>query len=82
MILIRCLDATGILEDDQGTQIGTLQPDFGVLWVLLRGFCVFRGEEKRNWFKGKPPKEELKDKTQWVYNLAPYILGSYLFVPE
>jgi len=61
-------------DSNQGTETGKLRPDFG---LLLANVCVFRGEEKRLGFTGMHPRDELKVKTRWVYNPAPYILGYY-----
>lgn len=69
MILIRCLNAKSVRYSSQCTETGQFRPNFG---LLLDGVCVFRGEEKR---KTKHPKREFKDKTRWVYEPAPYILG-------
>jgi hypothetical protein len=78
-ILERCLGVAGIRDSNQGTETGKLRPDFG---LLLANVCVFRGEEKRLGFTGMHPRDELKVKTRWVYNPAPYILGWSSFVPE
>ncbi|KAF8344478.1 hypothetical protein F5887DRAFT_1075528 [Amanita rubescens] len=59
---------------DQGTEIDKLRPCFG---LLLSNVCVFRGEEKRIYFAGAHPRDELKRKTRWVYDPAPYTLGYY-----
>ena len=53
-------------------QAGKLRPGFG---LLLSNVCVFRGEEKRIGFRGPHPREELRLKTRWVYDPAPYTLG-------
>ena len=78
-ILERCLSAGSIRDSNQGTETGKFRPDFG---LLLANVCVFRGEEKRTEFTGMHPRNELKVKTRWVYNPAPYILGWSSFVPE
>ena len=78
-ILERCLGVASIRDSKQGTETGRLRPDFG---LLLANVCVFRGEEKRIEFTGTHPRTELKVKTRWVYNPAPYILGWSPFVPE
>ena len=71
-ILERCLGVAGIRDSNQGMENGMSQPGFG---LLLANVCVFRGEEKRLVFTGMHPRDELKFKTRWVYNPAPYILG-------
>ncbi|KAK2465690.1 hypothetical protein APHAL10511_002234 [Amanita phalloides] len=73
-ILERCIGVASIRDSNQGTETGKLQPDFG---LLLSNVCVFRGEEKRIDFGGAHPRDELKHKTRWVYDPAPYILGYY-----
>jgi hypothetical protein len=78
-ILQRCLDVAGIRDSNQGTETGSLQPNFG---LILAHVYVFRGEEKRLIFTGTHPRDELKFKTRWVYNPVPYILGWSSFVPE
>lgn len=78
-ILERCLGVASIRDNNQGTETGRLRPDFG---LLLANVCVFRGEGKRIEFTGTHPRNELKAKTRWVYNPAPYILGWSSFVPE
>ncbi|KAF8798414.1 hypothetical protein BYT27DRAFT_7151238 [Phlegmacium glaucopus] len=70
-ILERCLGVASIRDS---TETGRLRPDFG---LLLANTCVFRGAEKRLEFTGTHPRDELKVKTRWVYNPAPYILGYY-----
>ncbi|KAF8811439.1 hypothetical protein BYT27DRAFT_7134015 [Phlegmacium glaucopus] len=67
-ILERCLGVASIWDSNQ------LGPDFG---LLLANICVFRGEERRIEFTGTHPRDELKVKTRWVYNPAPYILDYY-----
>jgi hypothetical protein len=71
-ILIQCLNAKSIRNSNQGTETGVFRPDFG---LLLADSCVFRGEEKPESGGKSGPKDELKDKTRWVYDPAPYILG-------
>jgi hypothetical protein len=75
-ILERCLGVASIRDTNQ---TGRLRPGFG---LLLANVCVFRGEEKGIYFTGMHPRNELKVKTRWVYNPAPYILGWSSFVPE
>jgi len=71
-ILVRCLNANGIRHGGEGEEPGQFRPDFG---LLLADVCVFRGEENSRIFTGKHPKDELKDKTRWVYGSAPCIFG-------
>jgi hypothetical protein len=72
-ILLTCLgNFTWVRNSNKGTHTGSLRPDLG---VLLEFACVFRGEEKRPTFTGKHPRQELIDKTRWVYDPAPYVLG-------
>ncbi|KAF8336080.1 hypothetical protein F5887DRAFT_1285507 [Amanita rubescens] len=73
-ILERCLGVASIRDSNQGTETSRLRPDFG---LLLANVCVFRGEEKGIEFTGMHPRNELKVKTRWVYDPAPYILGYY-----
>jgi len=61
-----------IRNSNKNTYSGTLMPDFG---LLLGDRCLFRGEEKRPSYDGLDPLEELTQKTRWVYDPAPYILG-------
>ncbi|KIK09119.1 hypothetical protein K443DRAFT_808 [Laccaria amethystina LaAM-08-1] len=60
-ILQRCLDVAGIRDSNQGTETGSLQPNFG---LILAHVYVFRGEEKRLIFTGTHPRDELKFKTR------------------
>ncbi|KAF8346502.1 hypothetical protein F5887DRAFT_1073184 [Amanita rubescens] len=78
-ILVQCLNARSVRNGNHGTESGQLRPNFG---LLLDKVCVFRGEEKREFYTGKHPKDELKNKTRWVYVPAPYVLGWYSFVLE
>jgi hypothetical protein len=78
-ILFSCTHAKNIRHGSEGGEPGQFRPDFG---LLLDDVCVFRGEESSRIFTGKHPKDELKDKTRWVYDPAPYILGMKSFVPE
>jgi hypothetical protein len=71
-ILERPLNVACIRDSNQGTETGKLRPDFG---LLLSNVCVFRGEEKRIGFWGTHPREELRLRTRWVYDPAPYTLG-------
>ncbi|KAF8339322.1 hypothetical protein F5887DRAFT_1232886 [Amanita rubescens] len=71
-ILVQCLSARSVRNGNHGTESGQLRPNFG---LLLDKVCVFRGEEKREFYTGKHPKDELKNKTRWVYDPAPYVLG-------
>jgi len=78
-VLQRILGVAGIRDSNQSTCTGSLRPGFG---LLLANSCVFRGEEKRLAFTGTHPRDELQNKTRWVYDPAPYILGWSSFVPE
>lgn len=72
-ILLTCLgNFKWVRNSNKGTHTGSLRPDLG---VFLEFACVFRGEEKRPTFTGKHPRQELIDKTRWVYDPAPYVLG-------
>ncbi|KAM6493367.1 hypothetical protein JOM56_011501 [Amanita muscaria] len=73
-ILERPLGVACIRDNKQGTETGKLRPGFG---LLLSNVCVFRGEEKRIGFAGTHPRDELRHKTRWVYDPAPYTLGYY-----
>ncbi|KIL61885.1 hypothetical protein M378DRAFT_108952 [Amanita muscaria Koide BX008] len=73
-ILERPLGVACIRDNNQGTETGKLRPGFG---LLLSNVCVFRGEEKRIGFAGTHPRDELRHKTRWVYDPAPYTLGYY-----
>ncbi|KIL57063.1 hypothetical protein M378DRAFT_28119 [Amanita muscaria Koide BX008] len=73
-ILERPLGVACIRDDNRGTETGKFRPGFG---LLLSNVCVFRGEEKRSSFAGTHPRDELRHKTRWVYDPAPYILGYY-----
>jgi len=66
------LQGTFIRNSNRSTSTGLLRPDFG---YLMRGHCLFRGEEKAPESRGEPIKE-LKDKiVDWTYGLLDYILG-------
>jgi hypothetical protein len=72
-ILSTCLGKPRwVRNSNQGTHTGSLRPNFGILLGLA---CIFRGEEKGPTFAGKHPRQELADKTRWVYDPAPYVLG-------
>ncbi|KAM6493831.1 hypothetical protein JOM56_010192 [Amanita muscaria] len=73
-ILEQSLGVACIRDSNQGTETGKLRPGFG---LLLSNVCVFRGEEKRIGFAGTHPRDELRHKTRWVYDPAPYTLGYY-----
>jgi len=78
-ILSPCLGETETIRNsNQGTCTGTLRPDLG---LFLRGCCIFRGEEKRPEHIGNHPRVELAEKTRWVYDPAPFILGARLVSP-
>lgn len=70
-ILVQCLNARSVRNGNHGTETERLLPNFG----LLDKVCVFRGEEKSEFYSGKHPKDELQGKTRWVYDPAPYVLG-------
>jgi hypothetical protein len=59
-----------VRDDNRGTSTGSYRPDYG---LLLKGHCIFRGEEEAPNSTGDP-KRELLDKVTWSYDL-PYILG-------
>jgi hypothetical protein len=59
-----------VRDDNRGTSTGSYRPDYG---LLLKGHCIFRGEEEAPDSTGDP-KRELLDKVTWSYDL-PYILG-------
>jgi hypothetical protein len=72
-ILAFCMrDLKWIRNSNRGTHSGSFRPDFG---ILLKQTCLFRGAEKKPSFSGKPPRQELADKTRWVYDPARYVLG-------
>jgi hypothetical protein len=67
---------TSIRNSNRHTATKRLRPDYGHLLKLIATFvCIFRGEEKPNMQEGDP-KKELADKMTWVYDCAPYILGT------
>ncbi|TFK70006.1 hypothetical protein BDN72DRAFT_896808 [Pluteus cervinus] len=77
-ILVRCLSADSIRNSrNQGTTEDAQEAFLPRLGILLRCVCVFRGEDKRQSFTGMHPQLELKQKTRWVYDPAPYILVLY-----
>ncbi|KAF8330078.1 uncharacterized protein EI90DRAFT_3061505 [Cantharellus anzutake] len=64
-ILATCLGKPEwIRNSNHGTETGSFRPDFG---LLLQSPS----------FYGKHPREELADKTRWVYGPARYVLGYY-----
>ena len=71
-MLENVLRPSKIIWGDMHTSTGLLEPDFG---VLLRGNCVFRGEENAPIYRGTHPKEQLIQKLRWTYDPAPYLLG-------
>ncbi|KAG7093486.1 hypothetical protein E1B28_007161 [Marasmius oreades] len=73
--LLNCLgQPTWIRNSNQSTDTGSYLPNLG---ILMRQTCTFRGEEKGPLFSGKHPRVELIEKTRWVYDPAPYVLGYY-----
>ena len=64
-----------IRNDNLHMVTGDPRPGFG---FILKGKCIFRGEEKGPGSGGNPAVE-LIDKVDWVYDPAPYILGAQLF---
>ena len=66
------LNGTFIRDSNRETSTGLLRPDYG---FLLRGHCLFRGEEKPPGTRDAP-LEELKNKiVEWTYSPLDYILG-------
>ena len=67
------LNGTFIRDSNHETSAGLLRPDYG---FLLRGHCLFRGEEKPPGTREAPLVEELKNKiVEWTYSPLDYILG-------
>jgi len=76
-ILVQCLGKRMWTRNSYwGTHTGEFRPDLG---LYLQSACIFRGEEKEPMFIGKHPRQELAEKTRWVYDPAPYVLGVYFF---
>ncbi|KAF8324425.1 uncharacterized protein EI90DRAFT_3075323 [Cantharellus anzutake] len=74
-ILTACLGKSKwIRNSNYGTSTGSFRPGFGLLLQLA---CLFRGEEESPSFFGRHPRQKLAEKTRWVYDHAPYVLGYY-----
>ncbi|CAI2174151.1 9967_t:CDS:2 [Funneliformis geosporum] len=54
------------------------RPDFG---FILNHVCSFR-KEKKSLINNDDPNAELRDKLDWIYDSAPYVLGYYANGPE
>ena len=71
-ILELILGVPTIRNGNGNTSTALKQPDYG---LLVKGHCVFRGEETGSVPEGDP-KEELSEKIElWTYGGVPYILG-------
>ena len=71
-------EGKSIRDSNEDTGTGNLRPDYG---FLLENLCVFRGEEEPPGSRADP-KQELSDKLEWAYDLAPYVLGYYSMQPD
>jgi hypothetical protein len=63
--------AERIRNSNRNTSMALKRPDYG---LLVKGHCVFRGEEKGSDSSGDPA-QELVNKLEWSYDPLPYILG-------
>src|SRR5437016_9564680 len=54
--------------------IGFSRPDF---ILLVKNYCVFRGEEKGSTRTSNPRDELIHKFTIWNYGSTPYVLGYY-----
>ncbi|THU97186.1 hypothetical protein K435DRAFT_857810 [Dendrothele bispora CBS 962.96] len=66
-------------NSSQHTATKSLYPDYV---FLLGNICSFRGEERSPDDTGAHPKSKLRDKLEWVYAPAPYVLGYYTTGPD
>lgn len=67
------LTGTAIRNSSKGTSTGTLRPDYG---FLIKGHCLFRGEEKAPGSEADPVLEiETKLDAAWTYGNLSYVLG-------
>ncbi|KAF9528749.1 hypothetical protein CPB83DRAFT_906517 [Crepidotus variabilis] len=62
-----------IRSDNSRTEVQLGRPCFG---FLVNNICVFRGEEVGS-YDSEDPKEALRNKINWVYDDAEYLLGYY-----
>jgi hypothetical protein len=63
---------TSIRNSNKGTSTALKQPGFG---LLVKGHCLFRGEEKGPDTPGDPERELITTVGRWEYDPLPYILG-------
>ncbi|KAH8830949.1 hypothetical protein DL96DRAFT_1594926 [Flagelloscypha sp. PMI_526] len=79
-ILINCLGTREwIRGEDRDSRTDSFRPGLG---LFLQSACVLHGEEKINPIFGKHPRHALIEKTRWVYDPAPYIIGYYVVGTE
>jgi len=66
------LQGNFIRNSNRSTSTDLFRPDFG---YLMRGHCLFRGEEKAPESRGEPIKELKAKIVDWTYGILDYILG-------
>jgi len=64
--------ATPIRNSNHNTSTALKQPDYG---LLVKGHCIFRGEETGSDSSGDPKQELIEKIVRWEYDPLPYILG-------